>query len=288
MAFKVTQKANYTTPFTVGTTETLSPASYSTGESLVIWKWNNTDTSQFQTTVYKTTTASSFASSGSSVVVDTTSDIGNQLEFNLDGISTAGVNQFGALFDITDTDLVLPARYVVKVRFTYGLASDASELRVGLMVHNRNASEFWGYGFEIGNASNVWTGARAEGTSASGAAAPFEVGSGVTFPGYQSITAPSTGGNYEFTWLVAPADASNPPYIGVFGIGASNAGVQPAFRLDNTNILSATPDAGWTNRTDTQYMGVYMRGTAPASPATMDATIRIADFVILKHPADWP
>ena len=133
------------TPYTVGATggsgtDPIVPSDYASS-SQVIWKWNGTDVSQFETAPsYLTIVGGGGASPGSppSISYVDTGGIGPRDQVDANGSGGAGIHYY--FFEITDMP-VLPDRYI----FQYRMGRSANDANNWIGFH-RGSYVFGGFG----------------------------------------------------------------------------------------------------------------------------------------------
>lgn len=264
-----------TTPYTTPTKKVIPVSTYIPASgSLVLWRWNGTDTSQFPS--FKNNEAGSATSEVLSV--STATGVGPRLRY---AVTVDGPPYFTLL---TPSDMpTLPSRYLVRYRIAFITYDPSQNVVAGFFSHN-NASAIWGFGAGV-TQDGIGIAFAAEGDLTSSGLLPFitRSTSGYILQPNVSAGAVNCGTWYESEVIISEAALSTPtwPMIGTQSRGLGNT--ISSSGVDAETLLGSTPDSGWDARADLTSLGFfYMNSTF-----TGDYVVEFAELEVLKHPMDW-
>lgn len=271
---------DYKMPFTYGNSEQRLPSTFIPAGAQVVWQWNETNVAQFGSTyiMNSTRTAALNVSAAAISTPGAAGGVGPRVRFTWTMVAGTGGCMVWPIYDQTGSYLSVPNRFRVRYRIAM-----ANNMKVGFCIHNGNPSTPYAFGSAQLPASNSAEANSAD-PSVVGGETPW-VSSGGTGGNSRSPNNsagnPAVGTYYEDYYQYDLATASTPPIpmIGhnpIFGQGTSVTGANVA---TPSNILGAVPAAGWTNRTDLNYLGILFITNRPTGTS---ATVEMADLQVLN------
>lgn len=274
-----------------------SPSTYTGTETPVLWRFNETDTTQVGTRVVPCDLNATPISSETISVVSDATTVGTRLSFALT-FSTSSSSTNAGLWPILQggAPVILPNRFRVKIRFGRMTVTNITTLYFGVGVWTGDTGSTYGVGIaqlQTGNATGV---VRLQDSDAATTTRPWRVmsatGAGGTVSAGSNID--YAGTQYEFRFNLKQGSGGNPFLANAFyqsaagyglstqtpftSVPAARSAAGQAFQTDATTI-----DAGWNDKTCNRLMLFVIATTAAGTPS---CTVEVGDFVVLKDEMD--
>lgn len=276
--------------------EPATPATY-TSWSPVLWRWNRTDTTQFNTTPIITSDSGAPPdnSAAISLQADATTELGPLLKIEGTWVGGGGA----AVFQLNSSEFTMPASGRCVVQYRIGFVDP--DCNVGVFFHDGGSgTAMYGFGFaHYDNTTNALRVLRAEGTSVP--LSPTGFRPFVLYSGTQSLAGvdstedvsgnvppPYYGTVYEAELIMKQGATGVPPvpFVAIQALSSStsssNARLRPRDGLITDGDTSYAVEAGWQNKSVTKF------GLCVVSAAAAAYTAYITDLQILMHPLDYP
>lgn len=302
---KVTRGSRYSprlgTEYTGSTTQTLTPADYRpTTPSNVLWRFNETDTTQIGTRVVPCSLNTTPISSETLTVQTAATSVGSRLRFQLT-FATSSVTTNAGLWPILDdagNAFQLPDRFIVRMRFARATLTNVTNFFLGFGLWNNSTSTPYGVFImqhSTGNATVVGRLQNSDGaTTTRPWAALSTTAAGATWNLANNVD--NAGSAYEWKFNLRQGAGGNPflanaTYEMVSGGGASTQTAPtmiPAARSaagSAFQTIATTIDSGFNNQVCNYPMFCFLAQTSTGTK-TVDA--EIADMEILVDPMDYP
>lgn len=267
--------------------------------SLILWRWNETDVDQFDTStpiqVGKITASMAY-------VADSDDQIGPRIRFTVTSTSPGGY----ATWRIAPAEsLTLPDRFLFRVRFaSHSLANkfELSSLYMGPFFHNGSWDVINLFGFgatsRIEGAFCIIPQAAGSGSTPAGPGLlvnrPFKATSGTPqCNDYTSSATIATGMTCEYEVYLNWYSHDDPPFgsitqrrLGGYTENSSDCTIHTSESLlrGNGTPYAGALEAAWYGQQINEFS--WMIVTDSTSGVT-DLQYEIADLCILKHPSDW-
>lgn len=290
------------TGYSGSTTETLNPGDYrfTTVPSNVLFRFNETDTTQIGTRVVPCALNTTPISSETLTVVTNTNGVGTRLRFQLTFATSSVTTNAGLwpLLDDTGNPFTLPDRFIVRMRFAHATLTNVTNFFLGFGVWNNSSSTPYGVFImqhSTGNATVVGRVQNSDGaTTTRPWAALSTTAAGATWNLANNID--YAGSAYQWKFNLTQGAGGNPfmanaTYEMVSGGGASTQTAPtmiPAARSaagSAFQTIATTIDSGFNDKTCNYPMLCFLAQTGTGTK-TVDA--EIADLEILVDPMDLP
>lgn len=264
--------------------------------SLVLWRWNETDVSQFTQLIARGALTASLV-----YKADSSDQVSPGIQINV--TSTDQFMGGFVLWKIADSEnFTLPEKFLVRVRYASHSFSDigtAVSMYHGPFFHNDNANDLYGFGIALNSGGAFCIIPNAEGSGSTPAGpnhlqnAPFKWESGT--PSSPQITAsgqPATGTTVEFECFLKSFSYPDPPFCSVTmrklgGYGTAQIETQNIYSQSFLRGRSARAGgiySGWSAQTVNKFGWLI---TPPFNSVLTNKNYEITDLCILKHPTDW-
>lgn len=289
----------YNQPSTLPTTSVLLPSQYGASGSLVLWKWNETDTSQLGSRVVPCSLNTSPVSSETITVEDTATNVGKRLRFQLT-FSTSSVTTNAGLYPLLDNGapFTVPDRFVMRIRYRTLTLTNVTLLYFGFGLWNNDSGTPYGVGLaQSSNGTNNGV-IRLQQSDGASATRPWAVmnstGAGASWASATNIDSPGAG--YQVKYSCRQGSGGNPfmanaQYEMMSGAGLANATPFtsiPAARSAAGSAFQSTAttiDSGYNDRV-CNYPCLFF--IASTGTGTKTADFSISDLEILYDPMDYP
>lgn len=281
---------SFTNTLVSASTETVSVSS--TPSDLVLWRWNKTDTSQFDATAI----ASNAHAATLAYRATAAGRPGPALVVSASWVTNASNIGFIAFRLATSENITLPQRFVVYMRMSRMSRNILGEdhQSVGPWYHNGDwtADGLWGFGCPYGE-FGVQT-CRAEGSGAAIIARPFE--DGTSIGGSQNpLVYPGTSDNMSFyheAHIRPPVLAATPPQVmlNFYNMATTSGPVEAVQARYQDHLLynpglETGPQVGWNTQNINKF-GLIVKWEDPTG-GDVNGVTEITDLIITKHPTDW-
>lgn len=271
---------DYKQAFSYGNSEQRLPSTFIPSGAQVIWQWNETNVAQFGSTYIMNSTRAA-ALNVTAFAVSTpgaAGGVGPRLRITWTMTSVTGGCMVLPIYDQTGSYLAVPNRFRIRYRIAM-----ANNMKVGFCLHNGNAGTPYAYGVAQLPASNSAEANSADPSVVGGETPWVSAGGtgGVARSPNNSAGNPAVGTYYEDFVQYDLATASTRPipmwgHNPVYGQGTSVTGANVATPAD---LLGAAPAAGWTGRSDVQYLGILFITNRPTGTS---ATVELADMQVIN------
>lgn len=294
---------SYRAPYTIGTAAPTPPSTYNfNSSSNVLWRFNETDTTQIGARIIPCTLNATPISSETITVVSGGNSVGTRLRFQLTFGTASSSTNAGAwpILDDSGNVFTLPDRFVFRCRFASLTTVAMTNLFFGFGVYNGDSTGAGSYG--IGIAQHSTGGAtvitRLQGSDAASTTRPWNAMS-TTGPGgvWQAANnVDHAGSAYQIKFNMTQGSGGNPfvgnaTYESIAGgaksdqtpftlIPAARSAAGAAFQTITTTI-----DAGWNNQVCNYPMFFVLAQTGIGAKT---ADFEIADAELLVDPMDYP
>lgn len=281
-------------------TETLTPADYRpSSQSNVLWRFNETNTSQIGTRVVPCTLNASPVSSETISVDSSVTNVGSRLRFQLT-FSTNSVTTNAGLWPLLNDSgaaFTLPDRFIVRIKYRTLTLSNVSLLYCGFGLWNNSTSTPYGIGLAQSSSGTNNGVVRLQSSDGASATRPWAVmnstGAGGGWVSATNIDSP--GAAYQIKFDCRQGTGGNPfvgnaQYESISGAGTSTATPFtsiPAARSAAGSAfqsLTTTIDAGFNDQA-CNYPCLFF--IASTGTGTKTADFSISDFAILTDPMDY-
>lgn len=284
------------------TTPVLTATDYRAGGTNIIWKWNETDTSEFGAGIIPCSTNPTgiTAETTNFRATDYSGGIGPRVEktLTLGAASTSTYARLWPILDSSSTNITLPSRFRLSFRVASLALTNIASGGVGLGIWNGSTSTPYGVGILQSLASTATFVTRIQNSDASTATRPWRImlstGAGVS--GVKTNINTSAGTAYTFVYDIVQGAGGNPvlPMAtteSMSGYGMANqtpattvvanrSSAGAAFLTDNGSI-----DSGWNNQV-LQYLCLMFIGASGGAGGGQSLTFQMSDMLVTKHPMD--
>lgn len=295
----ITEETTVVTSSVTSSLETTYQQGTTTAGGAILWKWNKIDISQFDSNILS-----------SSDFVQITMSYRPLSDMELDpgilvSMTYSDPGGAAAIRIATSENLVLPARYLVKIR--YGRQSTL-QAGTGPWIHNNDwtTANHFGFGVVHAGTSRYFL-LRAEGSASGGPPyttfyPPFVLPNraDLVFPTPTNAVYPSMGMTVEYEVQVKNSAFPNPPcpmisflHQGSKQTGRDSQGTRPDRGLTFNGFTgapyAAQPLTGWQGQVCNSFGLCLRHRVVDGSPASSwgEGEVLINDIVIMKHWMDW-